>query len=256
MENRIYETKNYKEFKFVPQNRKTVAMHVAKLCESIKKKNLIKDFPIIVNKEMEILDGQNRLQALEQLGLPVYYRFALDMGISDISLVNTVSKKWALDDYLHQYTSQGHSDYLKFKDFMDWAGIKSPNSTLKIIKGTKFNILKTSSENGSALGGDSGYSFKSGNFKYPDDDSYARKTVINLKTLASYTERKDPYDRALVTAYDTITKDKNFDFDRLTSKLPQYPIGVYKDANSLIDILEKAYNYNVPHEKKGILRRY
>lgn len=250
VEQTLHQTKDYGMFKYIPQNRKTVSGHVANLIHSIKTKNLNQDFPIIVNEKMEILDGQNRLQALQQLGLPVWYKFSEDMSVLDISLVNTVSKKWSNEDFLHQYTSQGKEDYLKVKDFMDWAGIKSVNVAVKIVRNRKYTKLN-STENGSALGWLNN-SFKTGNFKYPQDDTLAKKTILDLKRLSQFTNKKDPYDRSLVVAYDTITRDSSFDVDRLISKLQGYPLGVYNDANSLIDQFEKAYNYNVKDDKNKI----
>lgn len=252
VEQTLHQTTNYGMFKYIPQNRKVVSTHVANLIQSIKTKNLNKDFPIIVNERMEILDGQNRFEALQQLELPVWYKISYEMSIQDISLVNTVSKKWSNDDFLHRYSMQGKEHYLKLRHFMEWANIKSVNIAIKILKNIKFDISKSSTEQGSGLGGSDIMNFKTGCFKYPENDSFAKKTVLQLKDLSQYTIKKDPYDRSLVVAYDCIRKDKSFDIDRLTSKLKSYPIGVYRDANSLIDQFEKAYNYNVKDDKNKI----
>lgn len=261
VEQTLLQTTDYGMFKYIPQNRKTMSEHVLKLAHSIKTKNLIKDFPILVNDKMEILDGQNRLQALQQLEYPVYYRIANDMVIDDISLVNTVSKKWSLDDYLHQYISKGSSEYLKFKDFMDWANISSVNLALKIIKNRKMKLSKQMAGgegNPGGIGAD-GFTtnkFKIGQFAYPESDSDAKNTIMELRQLAAFTVKKNPYDRSLIVAYDSITRGADFDINRLLSKLSAYPIGVYNDANSLIDQFEKAYNYNVGESKKVFLKRY
>lgn len=261
VEQTLYQTTDYGIFKYIPQNRKTMSEHVLKLAQSIKTKNLIKDFPIIVNDKMEILDGQNRLQALQQLEYPVYYRIASDMSINDISLVNTVSKKWCLDDYLHQYISKGLPEYLKFKDFMDWANISSVNLALKIIKNRKMKLSKQmaggeSSPGGIGADGFTTNKFKIGAFIYPENDLDAKNTIMELRQLAAFTVKKNPYDRSLIVAYDSITRGTDFDINRLLSKLSTYPIGVYNDANSLIDQFEKAYNYNVGENKKVFLKRY
>ncbi|MBP9886121.1 MAG: ParB-like nuclease domain-containing protein [Leptospiraceae bacterium] len=261
LEQKLHETKDYGIFKYIPQNRKTMSEHVLKLAHSIKTKNLIKDFPILVNDKMEILDGQNRLQALQQLDYPVYYRIANDMVIDDISLVNTVSKKWSLDDYLHQYISKGFSEYLKFKDFMDWANISSVNLALKIIKNRKMKLSKQmaggeSNPGGIGADGFTTNKFKIGQFAYPESDSDAKNTIMELRQLAAFTIKKNPYDRSLIVAYDSITRGSDFEINRLLGKLAAYPIGVYNDANSLIDQFEKAYNYNVSENKKTFLKRY
>jgi hypothetical protein len=261
VEQTLYQTTDYGIFKYIPQNRKTMSEHVLKLAQSIKTKNLVKDFPILVNDKMEILDGQNRLQALQQLGYPAYYKIASDMTIDDISLVNTVSKNWSLDDYLHQYISKGFSEYLKFKDFMDWANISSINLALKILKNRKAKLSTqmagaTTGHTGLGADGFTTNKFKTGQFTYPENDSEAKNTVMELRQLSAFTIKKNPYDRSLIVAYDSITRGADFDISRLLSKLSTYPIGVYNDANSLIDQFEKAYNYNVGESKKVFLKRY
>lgn len=255
VEQTLHQTTDYGMFKYIPQNRKTISNHVLNLANSIKSKNLIKDFPILVNSNMEILDGQNRLQALQQLGLPVWYKIASEMQIDDISLVNTVSKKWSMEDYLHQYISKGFTDYIKFKDFLDWANITSANLGMKIIKNLKAGIVTDEHHGGLGAGGLSTVSFRLGKFKYPENDSLAKSNVLNLRQLAAFTIKKNPYDRSLIVAYDVMTKSSDFDINRLISKLQNYPIGVYNNAESLIDQFEKAYNYNVGTSKKVFLNR-
>ena len=251
MDYTLHETRNYDEFKFIKENRKTVARHVERLVESIKKKNLTKDFPIIVNDEMEILDGQNRFEALKILGYPVPYRKAMDMNKKDISLINTMHKGWSTEDYLHQYCVFGYPDYLKLKDFIDWCGNVTLSQAMKIIKNKKRYVA----DGGFGDSGEGIEMFKLGQFKYPIDDSKAKGYVLRLRELSAYTEKRNPFDRSLIVALDCIESTDGFDFERLSQKLKNYPIGVYNDANSLIAQLETAYNYNVPHKGKLIFRR-
>lgn len=251
LENKIYQTTDYSIFKKISKNRNTSSNHVVKLVASIKQKNLTKDLPVIVNHNYEILDGQHRLESCQQLNLPVWYKFAYDMTVNDISLINSMSKAWTLKDYLHEQVKSGNENYVKFKEFMEWANCNSENITLKIIN----NIQYTLKDSGIGVGGEGTNKFKIGKFVYPANDNYARKYVMQLKRLSEFTTKKNPYDRSLVSALDLISKTKNFDFDRLISKLQNYPIGVYNDYATLIDNLEKAYNYNVQNDKKIFLNK-
>jgi hypothetical protein len=248
----VQTTKDYSKFKFIAQNRQTSSTHISKLVESIKKKNLTKDFPIIVNDRMEILDGQNRFEALKALNLPVNYRLSVEMSTDDISLINSMFKKWSLEDFLHQYISQGMESYVKLREFMSWSNVDSVMLALKIIR----NIGATTNKGGGpGVGGENSNSFKIGRFLYPKDDSIARKTVLRLKELSQFLKKKNPYDRSLIVAYDCIIRTEGFDYDRLVSKLQNYPVEVYNDANTLIIAFENAYNYNAPHNKKILFRR-
>ena len=74
-------TKDYSQFKYLPGNRDLVLNHVDRLVKSISKNNLLKNNPIMINKQGYILDGQHRLQAAEELGVDIYYN-VLDGGLS------------------------------------------------------------------------------------------------------------------------------------------------------------------------------
>ena len=256
MSNNLKISKDYKKFKFIAENRPTYPTHIGRLIDSIRKKNLIKDFPIIVNNDMEVLDGQNRFEALRFLKLPIYYRVSENMSVDDISLINTINKMWSLDDFMHQYIAQGKIDYIKLKKFMEWADLQSVNLALKIINNTDNSYLigKNQDRYVSAGGGNT-FSFKSGNYIYPKSDLESKETILRLKELSGFLEKKNPYDRSLVVAYDIISRTENFDYDRLIAKLKSMPIGVYNDSVSLIESFERAYNYNVPFKNKLMLRR-
>lgn len=252
-ENKIYLTKDYSIFKKLEQNRNTSSSHVGKLCVSIKQKNLLCDFPITVNRQYEILDGQHRLEACQQLDLPVWYKFSVEMDVEDITTINSMFKGWTLRDYLNKEIGKKNENYIKFKEFMEWANCESENVALKILTNSKY--VKGNTNKGIGAGGDNSNKFKIGKFIYPVDDSKSKKYVLQLKKLSQFTTKKFPYDRSLVSALDLISKTKDFDFERLISKLQNYPIGVYNDYATLIDNLEKAYNYNVQNEKKTFLNK-
>lgn len=251
VEQTLHQTKDYSIFKILKSNRNTSSNHVLKLETSINEKNLTIDYPIIVNKNYEVLDGQHRLEACKQLNAPIWYKFAIEMTEENISTVNSMGKSWSLKDYLNRMVGRGNENYIKFKEFMEWGNCNSENVALKILN----NIQYTLKDSGIGAGGDLTNKFKIGKFIYPANDNQARKYVIQLKRLSEFTTKKNPYDRSLVSALDLISKTKNFDFDRLLSKLQNYPIGVYRDYATLIDNLEKAYNYNVQNDKKIFLNK-
>ena len=132
MERQIHETKEYSIFKKVKQNRIIDMKHVAKLADSIKEKDKRIDFPIIVNNNMEIIEGQHRFEACKLLNLSVYYIFAISMSIDDISRIITINKKWNMEDYLHQYSENGNENYIKLKNFIYTSNCKTVSKALSI----------------------------------------------------------------------------------------------------------------------------
>lgn len=109
-------TTNYDLFKIMADNRNVNLLHINRLVESMKAKQLI--CPIIVNAKHEIIDGQHRYYAIKELGLPVYYIVIPNYGIKEVQILNTHQKNWQKLDYLHSYCAAGRRPYLEFQEFM------------------------------------------------------------------------------------------------------------------------------------------
>lgn len=112
----IQKTSDYKQFKFLDCNRPIVKNHVDRLRMSIEMNNLLHLRPIMVNENMEIIDGQHRLAAAEQLNIPVYY--IVDKKISDNDLIdiNNIQRNWSMLDYYNYWLNKGKEEYIKLRD--------------------------------------------------------------------------------------------------------------------------------------------
>ncbi len=97
---KIYTTMNHAQFKFLDRNRDVCP---DLLLASIKEKNLLIDQPILVDKEFNVLDGQNRVRVAETLNVPISYYFAEKTTVDDIARCQ-VKRSWVLSDYLKYYS--------------------------------------------------------------------------------------------------------------------------------------------------------
>jgi hypothetical protein len=104
---KIYLASEYNQFKLVKGNRKIDTN--LKLEQSIKKIGILR--PIIVNSNMEILDGQHRYSIAKKYALPLPYYVSSSKNIDDIIDLNNSSKKWSIEDYINKYKQDGLSDY-------------------------------------------------------------------------------------------------------------------------------------------------
>lgn len=107
---RIYVTINYEQFKFLEENRDVKGNTVL---NSIRKKDLLIDNPILVSANMEVLDGQNRLIAAKVLKVPIYYKFAQATTRQDIALLQNHTG-WVIKDHAHFFekvSSEQNEDY-------------------------------------------------------------------------------------------------------------------------------------------------
>ncbi|MEK6878376.1 MAG: ParB/Srx family N-terminal domain-containing protein, partial [Nanoarchaeota archaeon] len=70
---KIEKTTDYKMFKKLKGNRNIYKPHLNGLIQSIQEENLLQYNPITINSDMEIVDGQHRLEAAKILKLDIYY---------------------------------------------------------------------------------------------------------------------------------------------------------------------------------------
>lgn len=114
----IHETNEYDKFNLDPANRPVDINHLEKLILKIQRKNLLAEFPIVVDANMNVLDGQHRLLAAKALGVNVFYEVSANMTLEDVAPANDTQKIWGLPDYLHSYVRQGKPDYIMLKSFV------------------------------------------------------------------------------------------------------------------------------------------
>src|SRR5688572_7627006 len=107
----IYTTKDYSKFKIIVANREINKEHVRKLARSIKKKNLLFVRPLIVNDRMELIDGQHRLAACEQIGETIFYIKAGGLTKDDIAVLNTAQKNWTRLDFINFFAIEGVKEF-------------------------------------------------------------------------------------------------------------------------------------------------
>lgn len=105
---KVYKTKDYNIFKLMNGNRDFDA-HGKKLVRSVERWGII--MPIIVNENMEIVDGQGRLYAAKETGVEVPYIIKPKLNIKTCLEINTQQKGWTYKDYIKSFADQGNNDY-------------------------------------------------------------------------------------------------------------------------------------------------
>ena len=106
--NEVLVTTDYDKFKFMEGNRNINLGHLARVKKSLLKKQL--EIPVIINENWEIFEGQHRVQACKEEGLPVYFMIVKGLTLEDAIAVNTVSKKWNAEDYFQHYLALTHRE--------------------------------------------------------------------------------------------------------------------------------------------------
>lgn len=116
----IWQTDDYTIFKKLEGNREIEESHVKELIRSIQKYgNRTQDFPILVTDKMEIFDGQHRVNALKELGFPVFYQVIENITLDDARLLNNFKANWTWRNYAESYAGQGNANYTRFMQTAD-----------------------------------------------------------------------------------------------------------------------------------------
>lgn len=117
MAGEILKTNDYYMFKRLKGNRAVSDKRVDDLVESIKEIGWISQ-PILVNENMEIIDGQGRFEALKRLGMPIEYRVLRGGNIKCCMVMNEHNTEWERNDFIESYAEQGIKSYERLNMMM------------------------------------------------------------------------------------------------------------------------------------------
>lgn len=112
-----FSTTNYEIFKKFKGNRDVSRVKI--LMECIENHGFVKEWFIIVNSKMEVLDGQHRLEACKELGIPVYFVINDKIDLTTIQEANASTSKWKTIQFINSYAESGKEDYVKLSKFVD-----------------------------------------------------------------------------------------------------------------------------------------
>lgn len=226
--NIVYVTRNYQMFNFSKFNR-----NVFLSPEFLKQAELGFVSPIIVNENMTVIDGQHRLSACQQLGLPVEYIIKEGLDEDDIVRMNTVQRPWKLINYIEAYANEGKEEYVKLLNLIN---TKDYYQSVAVIAQIACNanaprgMIKDIQE---------------GNFKFHNYN----KTVEFLAYLRLFKQKtRIPYRSNISRALYTLFTYQNINMDKLIAKVISTELNedlIVKSPNysECIKELLTAYNY-------------
>ena len=113
----VYEESDYSVFKKLDNNRSVTKKRCEKLIASISTRFVI--CPIVVNKNMEIIDGQGRYEALKSLKKPIIYVIDDNASIEECRLMNRYNTSWTGNDFVDSYAHAGYPSYVNLKAAMN-----------------------------------------------------------------------------------------------------------------------------------------
>jgi len=229
MDLQIKKTKEYTKFKQMPGNRGVDKKHVKELVRHLTNHgNLTQNFPVIINENWEIIDGQHRIAALEILGWPVFYTLQPNLTIDTVRNINQAQRNWNWIDYATSYAELGNKEYEKF---------------LQLVEdyGEQFNIMKQVC--GTSTSGHNSFArdFKNGDLKIDD----LIKVRERLEKLADIRELVPDLNRPGAYAILTFISHPDYSHERMLYKLKNYgeQLQQFSRERDMLRAFEDIYNY-------------
>lgn len=259
----VMQTENYDMFKLMTGNRQINETKVRQLKSEIWSNGL--QIPIVVNEDHEVADGQHRLQACRELGVPVMYIIRHGITIEDAANANTAGSNWTTSDWIHYHASQGKEEYQKLVDWITVCrdeGVTSLNLAIYFAQNTLAQIRFAMYSDGIIRGNrggntpkdvrklhDVGSSVRLGKWQFGNVD-------VAYELLYAYLDFKDtaPWAKKsnFVSALIKVMRIKAFDRKQLLKQIESYPQMWHNCPTSdlFLDMIENIYNYRKNHRNR------
>lgn len=243
---RVYATSVYKYFRCLDENRPINEGHVLSLMNSFTRDGYL--FTIVyVNEQLAIIDGQHRFEAAKRKRLPVYFVIMVGWSIREVTMLNMNSRNWTIADFLESHAKAGNPNYIAFKKFFSSHDFDV----------TTCQLIMTGRRSGGYAATDE---FRQGKLKLYDEqitDAYKKANMItDFKTYHPYGWTSRNFVEAMLILFDS----KNYDHERMCSKMRAYPDLLLAEARSLraeeyLNRFMERYNHRQTKNKIELKKR-
>lgn len=232
----IKKTQDYSIFNSIKGNREIQKSHVKNLTEAFSKNKakastILSYNPILVNEQLEVIDGQHRLEAAKKLGIPVYYIISNGLNLKDTQNLNSNNKPWRPIDYAKAFSESGNPSYTIYLDFVE----AFPRYNHDILR----HVLSSGKSNGK--------DFKSGKFNV----WLVKEAWDFLTMLGSFKEYTNAYkNRSFAMAFYRVYKLEDYNHKHMLKRMAKqgYTVPTHGNIPDFLRTLESIYNVGV--EKK------
>lgn len=234
--NIVYRTNQYSMFKRLEGNRKIPKSRINKIIASIQKVGYVQS-PVVVNEKMEVVDGQGRIEALKELGLPVDYIIVKGIGIEECRAMNINQENWKLIDHIHSYAETGNESYIFFENL------------IKLYKNIGIKVINQAITGLACFDGDK---IKNGRFVCTKEDYENAQKVLDYESrFIAIVKKIQGQADYIYMAIGFCFYHKDIENERLFEKLSEKYDRLIPPANmeQALDELSKIYNDRLRGEK-------
>lgn len=224
-------TEDYGLFKFFNYNRAIKVTNLKAIKKAIQKRGLI--MPILVTKGFQVIDGQHRLLALQELGMEVHYVIAHDYISNDVEEVNNVGSNWDIRARVSNLAEHGDVNCIELlKMYKEWGHTFSEGT----INDAFFKIGTMSS---TAIR----------NKTYTIHKNLGTEVLENAIIMSEIVPKaiQNKFVRALKSV---MISNTNFDIDTLRYKAESRRLNVYNNESEIKEEIIEVYNYRTREVKR------
>lgn len=227
----VLQTTDYHIFKQKLGNRHVTELGVNRVMGSMRQGYL--EIPIDVNEDMEVIDGQHRLEACKRLELPVFYIVRKGWGVDEANKLNVSRSNWGIRDYMISFAEQGIKKYQSFRSLSEDNGI-SVSITLAAWNGV------------STLNSQARYNLKNGLLKdlSTEEISMAKEKLERINEMQKYTRlwKGTNFGYAMLRLMD----HQDYDHERMVGRLEteRMRIDPHSTIEGFVKNLQDIYNHS------------
>ena len=228
----VHETKDYNLFKFLDTNREPNQRIINTLVKSIKENGI--QIPIIVNPDKQIVDGQHRFWALQNLGYTVPYIVSKTWKNDSHTIeINNTGRRWTAMDFANYAAKNGNLDVEEaLKIAKKW--YKETDRKLREI--TSLEILMEGRSHAGLL-------TKLKRMTYKIDIARGFQVYDSLNEMSNYRMKASPFSARISRAI----KVMNHDYDDLNEEVISIMctdnlVANYNKENDQLEYLQMIYD--------------
>ena len=228
---KVYWTNDYGRFKFLKGNRDIIEHKVKSIIKDVKEGiNFLPFAPIVVNENMEIIDGQHRFVVSQQLKDNVYYIIAKETSIPIVPKINSKHSRWKAVDFLNSFIDMGKEPYMELKKFLN----VYPSTNIS----TAFKLFPT----GTIKGDGAREAFEDGVMKDTHKD-VAYKLACLLKDMEDFCD--NPFSSRMYQALMKLEGNGKYDHELMLNKFVESgrKLQNYKSGKEIIEAMESIINH-------------
>ena len=230
-----FESKQYDLLTKLLGNRVVAPKNVENKKKLLEKNGFKSTNPVIINQKGQMIDGQHRRLAAEELNMP--FKFTIDVAVkAEESLqatieLNNSGKPWVTLDYINAYAENGNEEYEKLLALCEELDLNM-SKTLILYLGAKAN-------------NEFQKSIAKGVFKFDENKAQLarnrKKELDLLSDLVTQRYKKLVESQPFYCAYLELSRKENFKFKVLKEQFDKMRYTVL-DRKNLMETLIETYN--------------